>query len=81
MEGTGREKDGHKWQQAEEEIEILINGFTKPSDTILDPFAGSGTIPVCCLRLKRQVVIIDDKKENIETIARRLKKYESIKIT
>jgi len=82
VEGTGREKDGHKWQQAEEEIGILINGFTRPNDTILDPFAGSGTIPVCSLKLKRRVLaIIDDKEENIETIARKLKKYESIKIT
>jgi len=80
IEGSGREKDGHKWQQAEEEIRILINGFTRPNDTILDPFAGSGTIPVCCLKLKRRIVaIIDDKKENIETIVRRLKKYESTK--
>jgi len=82
VEGTGREKDKHKWQQAEEEIKVLINSFTRPNDTILDPFAGSGTIPIYCLKLKRRIVaIIDDKKENIEIIATRLKKYESIKLT
>jgi len=81
IEGAGREKEEHPWQQAEEEIKVLIKNFTKPNDLILDPFAGGGTIPVACHKLKRKVIAIDDKKENIKTIETRLKEYESTKLT
>jgi len=81
IEGAGREKEEHPWQQAEDEIKVLIETFTKPNDLILDPFAGSGTIPVACHKLKRKVLAIDDKEENIKTIETRLKEYESTKLT
>jgi len=41
--GTGREKEGHDWQQAEEEIKVFIENFSNIGETILDPFMGSGT--------------------------------------
>jgi len=81
IEGTGREKEGHPWQQAEDEIKVLIKNFTKPNDLILDPFAGSGTLPVACHKLKRRVLAIDDREENIKTMEKRLKEYESTKLT
>jgi len=71
--GSGREKDKHPWQQAEKEIKSLIKNFTRPKDLILDPFAGSGTIPVACHKLKRRVLAIDDKNKNIEEIEKRFK--------
>ncbi len=73
IKGTGREKEGHPWQQAEDEIKILIKIFTKPNDLILDPFAGSGTIPIACHELKRKVLAIDNEEENIKIITKRLK--------
>ena len=78
IEGSGREKDGHPWQQAEEEIKIFIEKFTRPNDLILDPFAGSGTIPVACFDLNRRVMAIDKEKENILKINRRIKKSEMV---
>jgi len=69
--GTGREKEKHPWQQAEKEMVPIIENFTRPGDLILDPFAGSGTIPVACHDLKRKVLAIDDKKENIKIIYER----------
>lgn len=47
--GSGRSKTNvatvnrKDWQQSENELEYLINNFSKPGDTIADPFAGSGT--------------------------------------
>ena len=77
IEGSGREKDGHPWQQAEEEINLFIEKFTNPNDLILDPFAGSGTIPVACFNLSRRVMAIDKEEENILKIKRRIKKSET----
>ena len=36
-------KDGHDWQQGENGIAYLIEKFTQPGDTIIDPFCGAGT--------------------------------------
>ena len=57
--GTGTEKFGHKWQQAEDELDVILQNFTKPGDLILDPFAGSGTTGVACLKNKRRSILID----------------------
>ena len=37
----------------------LIEAFTCPGDVVLDPFAGSGTIPLECLCAQRHVVCSD----------------------
>jgi adenine-specific DNA methylase len=54
LEGGGREKDSHEWQQAESEAEYLIRKLTAPNDLVVDPFVGGGTIPVACKRLGRR---------------------------
>lgn len=54
--------------------EFFIKLFTKPGDTILDPFAGSGSTGLAAERLDRNVVMIDTKAEYIETIKSRLDK-------
>lgn len=53
LNGAGREKDGHEWQQALGESVELINTFTNPGDIIYEPFAGSGTVPIACLNTNR----------------------------
>jgi len=68
IEGKGREKELHKWQQAEGELDGVIEAFTEPNDLILDPMAGSGTIAVDCLRLKRRMMVIDEEEENVNII-------------
>jgi ParB-like chromosome segregation protein Spo0J len=67
IEGTGREKGDHDWQQAEGEAAELIERFTDTADTICDPMCGSGTIGVACKRLKRRAVLIEREEDAIET--------------
>lgn len=56
---------------------FFIKLFTKHGDTILDPFAGSGSTGLAAESLGRNIVLIDNKKEYIETIKNRLQKSDS----
>lgn len=57
--GSGREKDDHKWQQAEAELNYLIDRFSEIGALIVDPFCGSGTTLVAALKKNRNVIGIE----------------------
>jgi len=61
--GSGMEKTHHRWQQSEMELKHLIDNFTVEGDTILEPFAGSGTTILAALKNNRNVIgaEIDEK--------------------
>ena len=59
IQGTGRSKDFHEWQQSESEIDSLINTFSLPGETICDPFMGSGTFILDIVKLKRFAIGIE----------------------
>lgn len=48
---TGDDKDHHHWGQNENGIAALVEAFTKPGDTVVDPFLGGGTTAVVCRAL------------------------------
>lgn len=50
----------------------IINKYSKPSDTIIDPYAGSGVTGVACERLGRKYVLVEGELEHCETIKERL---------
>ena len=50
----GREKSGHKFQKTSTDICAIIERLTKPGDLVVDPFAGSGSIPSACKQLGRR---------------------------
>lgn len=62
-----REKNGHDWQQSKSGVAYLIEMFTKEGDTILEPFAGSGTTIIAASEKKRNIIAseIDEKTFNI----------------
>ena len=62
-----REKNGHDWQQSKSGVAYLIEMFTKKGDTILEPFAGSGTTMIVAKAKGRNVIgaEIDEKTFNI----------------
>lgn len=50
----------------------LVSLFTEPNDLVLDPFCGSGTTGVACLRLGRRFIGIEKDKDYAKTAVERL---------
>jgi site-specific DNA-methyltransferase (adenine-specific) len=56
----GLEKAYHHWQQSLQGFIDIVQRFTEPGDTVLDPFMGSGTTGVACLYLNRRFIGCDN---------------------
>jgi DNA modification methylase len=53
-------------------VEWLVKWWSGPTDTIIDPFAGSGTTGLAAMRWDRECVLIEIEEEHCETAARAL---------
>jgi len=62
----------HPTQKPQKLFEILIKIASNPKETILDPFAGSGTTGVAAKRLNRKCTLIEKEEKYCEIAARRL---------
>lgn len=63
----------HKFQKPLELVERIIKGATHAGDRVLDPFAGSGTTGVACIRLGRDYKIIEKDPNYLNVIEKRLR--------
>lgn len=54
--GTPGAKEAHPWAQPGSEAETLVEAFSSPGDLVVDPFSGSGTIPIAAEALGRRVL-------------------------
>jgi site-specific DNA-methyltransferase (adenine-specific) len=66
------DKRFHKWGQSESGMADIIERFTYPGQTILDPFCGGGITGVVALTMNRRFVGIDIDPQAIETTRTRL---------
>lgn len=55
----------------------LVQWFSDAGEVVLDPFAGSGTTGVACLRQKRRCILVEVREEACEAIARRLEREDA----
>jgi site-specific DNA-methyltransferase (adenine-specific) len=62
----------HIAQKPEKLAEIMINTHTRKGDTILDPFAGSGSSGMAARKLGRKFILIEMDKGNFDLICKRL---------
>lgn len=68
-------KDLHPWQQDTTEATYYIEHLTQPGETVLDPFAGSGTTLIAGLQLNRRVIGVDIAEQHIDTMTERIRSY------
>jgi len=76
LQGAGREKALHNWQQAEKEAEELINLFSYSNALVVDPFLGSGTTLIATKNTARRFFGMDIDKIAIQTTLRRVEEWE-----
>lgn len=70
---TGKEKTGYPTQKPLGVVERIVRLHSNPGDTVLDFFAGSGTIGEACWRLGRNFILVDSNREAIDVMKRRLR--------
>jgi site-specific DNA-methyltransferase (adenine-specific) len=69
---TGKEKTGYPTQKPIGILRRIIQASSKPGDTVLDFFAGSGTTGFVANELDRRFILVDQNPESIEVIKNRL---------
>lgn len=66
------DKTRHKWGQSESGMADIIDRFSEPGQTILDPFCGGGTTGSVALQMGRKFVGIDKDEEQVQSTLARL---------
>jgi site-specific DNA-methyltransferase (adenine-specific) len=69
---SNKEKRYHPSQKPVPVMERIIEDLTQPGDTILDPFMGSGTTGVACVKLGRNFIGIEREPKYYDIAARRI---------
>ena len=67
------DKQYHEWGQSLGGMKDIVERFTNPGDTILDPFIGGGTTGVAAITMGRKFIGTDIEKDNIEITKKRVK--------
>jgi site-specific DNA-methyltransferase (adenine-specific) len=75
---NGSEKTGYPTQKPLGVINRIIRASSNPGDTVLDFFAGSGTVGESCLNLGRGFILIDNNPEALEVMRKRFGSYTDI---
>ena len=67
----------HPTQKPVELMSLLIAASTKEGDTVLDPFMGSGTTAIACIREKRNFIGFELNKEYYDKACNRIKSEQA----
>lgn len=68
--------NGHPTPKPVELIRRIVETTTNPGDVILDPFAGSGTTGVACIRTHRKYILIEKDPKYVAIIEHRIKQTQ-----
>ena len=75
---NSREKTGYPTQKPEGILRRIIQASSNRGDTVMDFFAGSGTVGAVCLELGRQFLLIDNNPQSIEVMSKRFEGVDNI---
>ena len=68
---NGKEKTGYPTQKPLGIINRIVLASSNPGDTVMDFFAGSGTLGEACLQLGRKFILIDNNPQAIAVMEKR----------
>ena len=68
---NGKEKTGYPTQKPLGIINRIIQASSNPGDTVLDFFAGSGTVGESCFSFQRNFILVDNNLEAVKVMAKR----------
>jgi len=71
-EGEGKRWGDHPNHKPFGVLEPLVRTWSQPGELVLDPFAGSGSIPAAAVRLERQIACIELEPEWAQRTTQRL---------
>ena len=77
LKGSSKEKVGHPSQKPIKLIEMLVLCATRETDSVLDPFLGSGTTALACQNLNRNFAGIEIEQKYIEIAKTRLQETQA----
>ena len=72
LNNQAKERVGYPTQKPYRLYEIPIMASSKPGDLVLDPFAGSGTVPVLAHYFGRKFIAMDQNYDSVQKIAKRI---------
>ena len=75
---NSHEKTGYPTQKPLGVINRILRASSNPGDTVLDFFAGSGTVGESCLQLGRQFILIDNNPQAMEVMEKRFAGIDGI---
>jgi len=75
---NSKEKTGYPTQKPEGVLRRVVAASSNPGDTVLDFFAGSGTIGAVCLELDRRFILVDDNPQAIAVMRSRFEGEDSV---
>jgi site-specific DNA-methyltransferase (adenine-specific) len=73
---SGSERTGYPTQKPLAILERIVRASSKPGDTVLDFFAGSGTTGVAAHRAGRSFLLVDSSPEAVAVTARRMESLQ-----
>ncbi|MSP79274.1 MAG: site-specific DNA-methyltransferase [Dehalococcoidia bacterium] len=75
---NSREKTGYPTQKPLGILRRVVQASSKPEDTVLDFFAGSGTTGAVCVELGRRFILLDDNPDALHVMAKRFAGVQNI---
>ncbi len=76
---NGRERTGYPTQKPLGIVRRIVQASSKPGDTVLDFFAGSGTLGEAAYELDRRFVLIDENEEALAVMAQRFADMKAVR--
>ncbi|TSC71592.1 MAG: putative adenine-specific DNA-methyltransferase [Parcubacteria group bacterium Gr01-1014_38] len=73
---NGHEKTGYPTQKPLGILKRIVRASSRPGDTVLDFFAGSGTTGEAAYLLDRNFTLIDNNPEALQVMAKRFETYD-----